>query len=254
MPATPSVLPYLIICPLVFLAGFVDAIAGGGGLISLPAYIIAGLPPHSAVATNKLSAAMGTTVSTIKLARAHYIPWKKAFPCTLVALVGSGLGARLALFVDADLFKRFMLIVLPITAFYVIQKKEFCETCEESISGKTVAVTLCIVFLIGIYDGLYGPGTGTFLIVLLTGLAHFPLGEANGMTKAINLTTNLTSLTVYLISGKTVLLLGFVAGLCGIVGNYIGITYFENKGRQAVRPIMLGVLVLFLFRILFEIL
>ena len=85
MTASPGLLTYLIVCPLVFLGGFVDAVAGGGGLISLPAYMIAGLPVHNAIATNKLSSAMGTSVATARLAMAHYIPWKKAVPCVIAA-------------------------------------------------------------------------------------------------------------------------------------------------------------------------
>ena len=120
--------------------------------------------------------------------------------------------------------------------------------------GKTLLIAVLSAFFIGGYDGFYGPGTGTFLILLLTRLAHFRLGEANGVSKSINLTTNLTSLAVYLTNGKVILLLGLVAGLCGIAGNYIGITFFKSKGGQAVRPLMLIVLTIFFIRILSEIL
>lgn len=254
MTTSPGFLTYLIVCPLVFLGGFVDAVAGGGGLISLPAYMIAGLPVHNAIATNKLSSGMGTSVSTWKLARAHYIPWKKALPCVAAALVGSGLGARLALLVDAELFKRIMLVILPLTAFYILRQKTLDRPGDTLPFWKTVLFAVCIAFVIGMYDGFYGPGTGTFLILLLTGIARFPLGEANGVAKSINLTTNITSLTVYLLNGKVIFLLGFIAGLCGIAGNYIGITFFQSRGSKAVRPIMLSVLTLFFIRILTEIL
>ena len=249
----PGILTFLIVCPLVFLGGFVDAVAGGGGLISLPAYMIAGLPVHSAIATNKLSSGMGTTVATIKLARGKYIPWKMAAPCIAAALIGSNLGAHLALLVDAELFKRLMLIILPLTAFYIFRIKDLGDVGEELPFGRTIMLASLIALVIGMYDGFYGPGTGTFLILLLTRLAHFKLGEANGVAKSINLTTNLTSLAVYLLNGKVILLLGFVAGLCGVAGNYIGVTFFMNKGGKAVKPIMLTVLVLFFIRILTEI-
>ncbi|MDY4954382.1 MAG: TSUP family transporter, partial [Candidatus Onthomonas sp.] len=90
-------LPYLIICPLVGIAGFVDAIAGGGGLISLPAYLIAGVPVHTAIGTNKLSSSMGTAVSTFRYAREGFIPWRQALICLVFALTGSAIGARLTL-------------------------------------------------------------------------------------------------------------------------------------------------------------
>ena len=241
MLASPGLLTYLIVCPLVFLGGFVDAVAGGGGLISLPAYMIAGLPVHNAIATNKLSSAMGTSVATFRLARAHFIPWKKA--------------AHLALLVDAELFKRVMLVILPLTALYLLlRRKDFDDPGEELPPLKTLLLSVGIAFVIGAYDGFYGPGTGTFLILLLTSVAHFRLGEANGVSKAINLTTNLSSLAVYLMNGKVILLLGFVAGLCGIAGNYIGITFFQSRGSRAVKPLMLTVLTIFFIRILTEIL
>ena len=251
---TPSALTFLIVCPLVFLGGFVDAVAGGGGLISLPAYMIAGLPVHSAIATNKLSSAMGTSVATFRLAKARYIPWKKAVFCIIAALIGSNIGAHLALMVDAELFKRLMLVILPLTALYLLRTRSLEDVGEEYPVTKTVLLASGIALVIGMYDGFYGPGTGTFLILLLTRLAHFRLGEANGVSKSINLTTNLTSLAVYLTNGKVILLLGLVAGLCGIAGNYIGITFFKSKGGQAVRPLMLIVLTIFFIRILSEIL
>ena len=252
----PGFLTFLIVCPLVFLGGFVDAVAGGGGLISLPAYLIAGLPVHNAIATNKLSSAMGTSVSTFRLARAGYIPWKKALPCVLAALLGSALGAKLALLVDAELFKRLMLVILPLTALYLLRKKDLSPPADGvPISEFRMTVTAtCIALVIGAYDGFYGPGTGTFLILLLTGMARFSLGEANGVAKSINLATNLSSLTVYMLNGKVIFALGLVAGLCGVAGNYIGVTFFQNKGTKAVRPIMLGVLTIFFIRILSEIL
>lgn len=249
-----SIWTFLIVCPLTFLGGFVDAVAGGGGLISLPAYMIAGVPVHNAIATNKLSSGMGTTVSTYRLAKLGYIPWRKAALCIVMAIIGSSTGAKLALMVDAELFKRIMLVIIPLTAVYVMRNKKMDEPKEPLGTRQTVIRSALVALLIGAYDGFYGPGTGTFLILLLTAFAHFKLGEANGVAKSINLTTNLSSLTVYLLSGKVIILLGFFGGLFGIIGNYIGVTFFQKKGAKAVRPLMLIVLVIFFIRILTEIL
>lgn len=245
---------FLIVCPLVFLGGFVDAVAGGGGLISLPAYMIAGLPVHNSIATNKLSSGMGTTVSTYRFARGGNIPWKKALPCIVMAMIGSAAGARLALLVDADLFKRLMLVIIPVTAFYVLKNRKMGEEPEPLEFKIMLMRASATALFIGMYDGFYGPGTGTFLILLLSGFAGFRLGEANGVAKSINLTTNLTSLGVYLMSGKVIIVLGLVAGLFGIAGNYIGVSFFNEKGAKAVKPIMLVVLTIFFIRILTEIL
>ena len=245
---------FLIVCPLVFLGGFVDAVAGGGGLISLPAYMIAGLPVHNSIATNKLSSGMGTTVSTIRFAKGGNIPWKKALPCIVMAMIGSACGARLALLVDAELFKRLMLIIIPVTAYYVLKNKSMDREPDPMDFKKMLIRASIVALVIGMYDGFYGPGTGTFLILLLSSFAKFRLGEANGVAKSINLTTDITSLAVYLMSGKVIIVLGLIAGLFGIAGNYIGVSFFNDKGAKAVRPIMIVVLTIFFIRILTEIL
>ena len=244
---------FLIVCPLVFLGGFVDAVAGGGGLISLPAYMIAGLPVHNSIATNKLSSGMGTTVSTIRFARGGNIPWKKALPCVIMAMIGSAAGARLALLVDAELFKRLMLVIIPIAAYYVLKNKSMGEEPDPLDFKSMMIRASAVALVIGMYDGFYGPGTGTFLILLLSSFAKFRLGEANGVAKSINLTTNITSLAVYLMSGKVIIILGLIAGLFGIAGNYIGVSFFNEKGAKAVKPIILVVLTIFFIRILTEI-
>ena len=249
-----SIITFLIVCPLTFLGGFVDAVAGGGGLISLPAYMIAGLPVHNAIATNKLSSGMGTTIATYRLARLGYIPWRKAALCIVMAVIGSSTGAKLALMVDADLFKKLMLVIIPLTAIYVMRNKNMDEPKEPLGDRQTVIRASIVALLIGVYDGFYGPGTGTFLILLLSGFAHISLKESNGIAKSINLTTNLSSLAVYLMNGKVIILLGLAGGLFGIVGNYIGVTFFKNKGAKAVRPLMIVVLVIFFIKILTEIL
>lgn len=251
-----SLQTFLIVCPLVFLSGFVDAVAGGGGLISVPAYMIAGLPAHTSIATNKLSASMGTTLATFKLGRAGNIPWKKAIICIVAAIFGGSLGAKLALMVSADLFMKLMLVIIPVTAVYIMRTKSMdrpaSEEVEDADSIKYVILAAVIAFVIGVYDGFYGPGTGTFLILLLTGVAKFKLGEANGTAKAINLTTNLSSLVVYLMNAKVLIPLGLTAGLFAIVGNYIGVNLFMDKGAKIVKPLMITVMVIFFIRIISE--
>ena len=245
---------FLIVCPLVFLAGFVDAVAGGGGLISLPAYMIAGLPVHFAIGTNKLSSGMGTTLATARFAKNGYIAWKNALLCIVTALIGSSLGAKLALQLDDYYFKRLILVILPCTALYLTFGKPFVGEKESFPVRKMILFSALIAFIIGIYDGFYGPGTGTFLLLLLTGIAHMGLKEANGITKAINLTTNLTALAVYLMNGKVIFLLGLIAGIFSIAGNYLGTRCFDKGGAKFVKPLMMVVLVIFFIKTLSEIL
>ena len=243
---------FLIVCPLVFLAGFVDAVAGGGGLVSLPAYMLSGIPVHSAIATNKLSSGMGTAIATGTFAKNGFIPWKQAGFCAVCALVGSAIGANLALVVSDGVFKIIMLVVLPLTGIYVIRKKDLVTDKPPFSEKKTILISMVIAFFIGAYDGFYGPGTATFLLLLLTALAHMDLFKAGGVTKAINLTTNVTSLVVYLINGKVLIPLGLVAGLFSICGNYLGAKYFKEGGSKAVRPLIIAVLAVFFVRIVYE--
>lgn len=251
---TVTWIQFLIICPLVGLAGFVDAIAGGGGLISLPAYMIAGLPVHFAIATNKMSACMGATIAAGKYAKSGFIPWKTAIPCVVFAVLGSSLGAKIALMISDYWFKRMILVVLPLTAVYIYRNKTMAQEKEALPFWQTAIIGSIVAFVIGIYDGFYGPGTGVFLILFLTGLAHLGLKESNGLCKAINWTTNVTSLTVYLLSGRVVLLLGIVAGIFSIVGSYLGARTFEKKGAKSVKPLMLVVVAIFFVKVLLEIL
>lgn len=245
-------LEYLIICPLVFLAGFIDAIAGGGGLISLPAYLFAGFPVHNAIATNKLSSTMGTTISTLKYAKNGFINYKRAIPCVFFTLLGASIGANLALVISDKIFIIIMLIILPFIAFYVLKSKNFENPKPTYSNTKTLILCLISAFFIGMYDGFYGPGTGTFLLIFLTSIARVKLEEAAGTTKVINLTSNITSLIIYIINGKVIFNLGIVAGLFSIAGNYIGAKFFTNKGAKILRPIIISVLVIFFCKILME--
>lgn len=251
---TGSILPFFIVCPLTFLGGLVDAMAGGGGLISLPAYLIAGLPAHMAIGTNKLSSGMGTTLATLRFAKSGYIQWGRGLLCALCAVVGSSLGARLALLLDDTVFKALMLVVLPLTALYVLRARSLDQVRPPLSWGKTTAIAMVVALVLGVYDGFYGPGTGTFLILLLTGLAHLSLTDANGTAKVINLTTNLSALAVFLFHGKVLLPLGLAAGCFSILGNYLGTRFFDQGGSRVVKPVMLGVLGVFFLKVLSDLL
>ena len=243
---------FLIICPLVFIAGFIDAVAGGGGLISLPAYMITGLPVHNCIATNKLSSIMGTTVSTAKYARDGFVPWKIALLCIPCALLGSGIGANFALMIPDRTFKIIMLIVVPLTAIYVLTKKNLFVEKEVKSEKFTMALSASIAFFIGMYDGFYGPGTGTFMILLLTGVAGMELTKANGLSKVINVSTNFAALAVFLFNHQVLFSLGIVAGFFSIAGSYIGATRFEKNGAAIVKPVLIVVLTIFLVKLIAE--
>lgn len=245
-------LPYLIVCPLVFLAGFIDAIAGGGGLISLPAYMLAGLPPHIAIGTNKLSSAVGTTVATAQYISKGFMVWRLAVPAIVFSLIGANIGSNLTLLVPENAFLIIMLIALPVIAIYVFTHKSLSNPFEPEITTRVWVVVLASAFFIGMYDGFYGPGTGTFLMLLLTGAAHLTTRQAAGITKAINLSSNVMSLTVFLINGTVLLPLGLTAALFSIAGNYLGARSFIKKGDAIARPAIISVISIFIIKVIYE--
>ena len=243
---------YLIVCPLVFVGGLVDAIAGGGGLITLPAYMIAGLPVHNAIATNKLANTMGTSLATARYGKAGYIPWKQVPFCVACAYAGSTLGSWLALQVSDRFFKILMLIILPLTAIYVLRHRDLSAPREPYTFARTTLICMAISLGIGAYDGFYGPGTGTFLILLLTAVARLQLTQANGLTKAVNLASNAAALVVFLINGKALIPLGLCAGCFNLAGNYIGSGLFRKDSARYVRPVMILVLIVFFIKVIYE--
>ncbi len=249
MTLTP--LSFLIVCPLLFLAGFVDSIGGGGGLISLPAYLLAGLPVHQAIATNKLSSSCGTTLSTVRFLRHGLINLKLAVPSVIAAFVGSSLGARLSLLVSEDVMKYILFAVLPVAAFFVLNRHLFQDRGREAVADRRTTV-ICVIsaLLIGAYDGFYGPGTGTFLIIAFTVFARMSVSSANAQAKVINLTSNITSLAVFLINGQVMLPLGLAAALCNMAGNWLGSGLAMTRGTKIVRPVILGVLLLLFLKII----
>ena len=241
----PHFSAFLIVCPLVFLAGFVDSIAGGGGLISLPAYLLAGLPIHNAIATNKLSSTTGTLVSTLRLVRNHFADLKLALPCMAASFCGSILGARIALLTSDAILKIVLLILLPIVAFYVLKKKDLEPDLTTQPSHRTqLTILISSSLLIGIYDGFYGPGTGTFLLLIFCNLAKLDVRTAGGNVKLVNLASNIGALVTSLMSGKVFLVLGLIGTVTSFLGHFLGAGLAIKNGSKIVKPAVILVLVL----------
>ena len=252
MQLTP--LMFIIVCPMLFLAGLVDAIGGGGGLISLPAYLFAGLPVHMAIATNKLSSSCGTALATGRFIRNGLVNFRLAVPSVIAAVLGSSLGARLSLAVSESVMKYILLAVLPAAAFFVLNRHLFRNEGKHAAVAdrRTLAVCIAAAFVIGMYDGFYGPGTGTFLIIAFTVFARMTVESANAQAKVINLTTNITSLAVFLLNGQVLFPLGLAGALCNMAGNWVGSGLAITKGAKIARPVILLVLLLLLAKILFN--
>lgn len=247
-----SVLTFVIVCPMLFLAGFVDSIAGGGGLISLPAYLFAGLPIHTAIATNKFSSTFGTALATARFIKEKLVIVKLAVPSIFCGFLGSAIGARLSLLVPEGVLKSFLIVVLPLAAFCVLNKKIFRtnENEEFKCGHKTFAVVMISALVIGVYDGLYGPGTGTFLIIAFTVFAKMKIRQANAHTKVINLSTNIAALVVFLLNGQVLIPLGIAAAASNMLGNYFGSGLVMTKGPKIVKPLIIFVLAMLLVKII----
>ncbi|SHO50749.1 sulfite exporter TauE/SafE family protein [Anaerocolumna xylanovorans] len=247
-----NIITFLLVCPMVFLAGLIDSIAGGGGLISLPAYMIAGVPPHYALGTNKLSSCIGTVASTARYIKNKSVNYRIGIVSVILALGGSFLGANLALMVREEVIKNLLLFVLPFTAFFVLRNKK-TEDKRKPLSERTTFIIACIAsFFIAIYDGFYGPGTGTFLLLCYTALARMDIKTASGNTKIVNLSSNVAALATFLLHGKLILVLGLTAAVFSIAGHYIGSGLVLKKGYKIVKPIMVLVLALLFVSLLIE--
>lgn len=250
---TPTLQTYLLVCPLVFLAGFIDSIAGGGGLISLPAYYAAGLPPQLAQGTNKMSAFFGTAVATGKYARSGYIPWKPALVALAGSLLGSLLGARLFMGLDAKTIRISLLVILPVIAVVVLANKNSLIPRQRVPQRYSLAACAAIGFVIGVYDGLVGPGTGTFLQLLFVSLIGMAALNASGTARLVNLGSNLASLLVFIRGGLVIYALAIPAALFGMAGNYLGSKLAIKKGTPVIRALLVGVLLLLLAKMAYDV-
>lgn len=234
---------YLLVCPLVFLAGFIDSIAGGGGLISLPAYYLAGLPPALAAGTNKTGAVMGTAVAAGRYAREGRMPWKTAVAALLGSFPGSYLGAWLLTVLPADAVRVGMLAALPVIAAIVLFKKEALSPRARIPERFSLAACGAIGFLVGAYDGLVGPGTGTFLQLLFVTLIGLEALSASGAARLVNLGSNIGALVRFVGQGNVLYALALPAAVFGMAGNYLGSTLALKHGAGLIRKLLLIVLV-----------
>ena len=242
----------LVVCAGIFLSGFVDAIGGGGGLISLPAYLFVGLPTHFALGTNKLSSCIGTAVSTGRYIKKGYVNWALALPSIALAIIGAWCGTRLQLTVS-DKYLRFVLIpVLIAVACVMIKKKELPEEAGDIGKGRQRLIVWTAALIIGMYDGFYGPGTGTFMLLAYTKLAKLGLRTSAGNVKVVNLASNTAAMLTSLAAGTVVIKLGLIAACFSVAGHYVGSGLMIKNGSKVVTPVILTVLGLLLIKLVLE--
>lgn len=242
-----------LICMTGF-AGIVDSAAGGGGLISLPAYLFAGLPVHYTYGTNKFSAACGTTFATGKFLRSGALDLKVGLLAAVGSFLGSAAGSHVAVWLSDGALRVMMLCILPVAAVIILtQWRAPDRDCGETpLTRLRAAQALAIGVGIGCYDGLFGPGTGTFAIIAFSTIMGFDMRRASGNAKILNLASNYASLVTYLASGLVVFHIAIPCAISGIVGNLIGSRLALKGGAKVIRPMMLVVLVLLLGRLTLE--
>lgn len=226
---------------LIFFSGIVDALAGGGGLITIPAYLAAGLDPSLLLGTNKLSSGIGTAVAALRFGRSMRFDLKGFVPVIFASLIGSWLGARLVQLLDPDLLRYLLLIAIPTIGYGIFSKHAFGREDRSSSfgAGELRTRSMAIAFPIGMYDGFFGPGTGTFLALAFTRFCRYDLLRATTCSKILNLTSNVTAMAAFLWAGKTHVALGLSMGGINIAGNYIGSHLGIRRGADAIRPMIL---------------
>ncbi len=242
----------LLICLGVFCASFMDAIGGGGGIISLPTYLLAGLPMHFALGTNKLSSCIGTVASTVRYVKNGYVNWLLAIPSIVLALAGAHLGTRLQLAVDERYLKLVLLLILPVIAVILLRKKDLPEEWRPMNTWLRRGIIWGSSLVIGIYDGFYGPGTGTFLLLSFCYLAKIDVRTASGNVKLVNLSSNVGALFTSLMAGKVLVPLGLVCAVFSITGQYLGAGLAMKNGSRIVRPVILLVISLLAVKVFLE--
>ena len=249
---------YLIVCPLIFLGGFVDSVAGGGGLITLPAYLMAGLPAHMAMGTNKVVNAVGTGTAALRYLKSGKVRLRVAVISAVGALAGSAIGTRVALLIPEDILKILMLVALPVVAVVLTLKKDFGResAAPEKPRGSRceAAAAALIGLVIGCYDGLVGPGTGTFMIMAFTMALSMDLITASGCAKIGNLASNVASAVIFLLNGKIFWALVVPAALCNALGGFCGARYAIRGGSGRVRGMIFLVLGLMFVKMLWDLL
>ena len=245
----PLSLPAMaFLCLMVGLAGFVDSAAGGGGLIALPAYMAVGLPIHYVYGCNKLSSAIGTTFSTARFFKNGALELRVGRVAAAASFAGSALATRAVLFLPERVLKAVLLVMLPVAAAIILWRRDLSgpDRPKARLGAKKWWMAAAIGFFIGGYDGLIGPGTGTFAILAFSLLMGYDLRSASGNAKLLNLASNYAAVITMVAAGKVLYAVALPAGLFGVAGHLLGSGLALKKGARFIRPMLLCVLALLL--------
>ncbi len=246
---SPDVLALLVLAA--FLAGFVDAIAGGGGLIAMPALLLAGLGPLEALATSKLQGTFGSGTATATYASRGLVPWRAVWPMAVMAAAFGGMGAGLAGLVPQDWLRVAMPAVLIAVALFFALKPGLGDADRaQRLAPRVFGLT--VVPAIALYDGVFGPGTGSFLMVAFILLAGFGVLKATAHTKVVNFGSNLGSLMVFAAGGHVLWGAGLAMGLAQVAGATLGARMAMRVGAGLIKPLIVAVCVAMAGRLLWQ--
>lgn len=249
MDFSPEVL--LLLVGVAFLAGYIDSIAGGGGLLVLPALLAAGVPPAAALATNKLQASGGSLTASLYFIRKGLISPRQIGPAILFAFLGAMTGGWLLLQVDPGLLKRAVPILLLGVAVFFLVSPSFGERQPQRLSLAAFSATAALG--IGFYDGFFGPGTGMLLALAGVGLLGLNLVDATANAKVLNFASNLAALLLFAMLGEVLWVLGGMMLVGQVLGGYLGARTALKGGQKLIRWVVIAMCVALCAKLLFDV-
>ncbi|PZO77802.1 MAG: hypothetical protein DI629_13555 [Mesorhizobium amorphae] len=241
----------LLLAAAAFAAGFIDAIAGGGGLVTVPVLLIAGLPPVEALGTNKLQGLFGSGSATLAYARKGHVRPGEQWLSALLAFAGAVGGAWVATVLPGDFLRLLLPVMLVGIALYFAFKRNLNdEDRARRISPALFTATVPLV--IGAYDGVFGPGTGSFMMLAFVSLAGYGMLKATAHTKLLNFASNLGGLAAFAVVGAVWWKLGLAMGAAQFLGAQLGARFAVRGGARVIRPLLVGVCVLLAIKLLVD--
>jgi|SRR3989338_2845103 len=232
----------LALAAVSFAAGLVDSIAGGGGLLIVPSFLIAGVTPQFALGTTKFVSSSGTGIAVMNFIRKKKVAFHIASFGIIFALIGGFIGSRAALSLSQETLGRVIIFLLPVAALITLYPKKNAKRKEKILKSDLYLKVPLICSTIGFYDGFFGPGTGSFLAISFYAIIGLGLIEATANAKVINLATNLGALVSFVIAGKVIYLLAIPLALFNMAGNYIGSHLAITKGEGIIKTFLMVVL------------
>ena len=242
----------VILCLALCLSGFVDAVAGGGGLISMPAMLLCGLPPHTALGTGKFASTLGSLTSLWTFARNHLVVLKIAPVGFVSAFAGGMAGSALAMLIDSAMLGKLLIFLLPVGMGISLFSGKLV-TAEGDLPEKHLWTRVILMGLfIGSYDGVFGPGTGSFFIIAQHLVLRMGLVRASATAKVFNLASNAGAFAVFASGGVTLFSLGIPLAIANIIGNPIGTRLAIHVGPRVVRNFLYITLCLLLISLIYR--